>query len=91
MKHISVTTLAFIFAMLQIFAQPSIVYGNPTTDEPQDTTEYTIMFYGDGGDGDLDSNIIENIKQIYKAKNISHKNVKVAIQYRFSRSGKLNI
>ena len=89
MKHLSVSTLAFIFAVLQIFAHPYMVYGNTTTGDIKDTTEYTIMFYGDGGDGDLDSNIIANIKQIYKAKNISHKNVKVAIQYRFSRSAKL--
>ena len=45
--------------------------------------DYAILFYGYGG-GNLDYDILNNIKQFYAADPASYDKVKIAVQYKFS-------
>ena len=45
--------------------------------------DYAILFYGYGG-GNLDYDILNNIKQFYAAAPASYDKVKIAVQYKFS-------
>ena len=45
--------------------------------------DYAILFYGYGG-GNLDYDILKNIKQFYAAAPASYDKVKIAVQYKFS-------
>lgn len=51
--------------------------------DKSETADYAILFYGYGG-GNLDYDILENIKQFYAADPASHEKVKIAVQYKFS-------
>ena len=62
--------------------------GNETS--PDDTTtgqlaDVTIIYYGCGG-GNLDGMNINNMRELYRAKPESFKNVKVVMQYKFSKT-----
>lgn len=57
---------------------------------PDDTTtgqlaDVTIIYYGCGG-GNLDGMNINNMREFYRAKPESFKNVKVVMQYKFSKT-----
>lgn len=59
---------------------------NPgNTDDPGKTemADYAILFYGFGG-GNLDYDIIGNIRQFYEADPAAYDKVKIAVQYKFS-------
>lgn len=51
---------------------------------PQELADYTIIFYGHGGDPSLDICIVENLKQLYAAEAASYDKVRIAGQYKFS-------
>ena len=55
---------------------------NPITDNMADVT---VIFYGCGG-GNLDAMTIQNLRDFYKAKPESYKDVKVVMQYKFSKT-----
>lgn len=55
----------------------------------QELADYTILFYGHGG-GDLDLNILTNIKQFYEANPESYKKVKIAVSYKYSETEQLS-
>lgn len=62
--------------------------GNETS--PDDSTtgqlaDVTIIYYGCGG-GNLDGMNINNMREFYRAKPESFKNVKVVMQYKFSKT-----
>ena len=62
--------------------------GNETS--PSDSTtgqlaDVTIIYYGCGG-GNLDGMNINNMRELYRAKPESFKNVKVVMQYKFSKT-----
>ena len=40
---------------------------DPEPPAPQELADYTIIFYGHGGDPSLDICIVENLKQLYAA------------------------
>ena len=46
------------------------------------------MYYAHGG-GNLDKDIIGNLRQMYNVDSSSYKNVKVAIEYKFSAQGSI--
>lgn len=56
---------------------------NPGDPGNTEMAEYAILFYGYGG-GNLDYDIINNIKQFYEAAPTSYDKVKIAVQYKFS-------
>ena len=55
---------------------------DPTTGQLADVT---IIYYGCGG-GNLDGMNINNMRELYRAKPESFKNVKVVMQYKFSKT-----
>ena len=55
----------------------------PEPDQSQ-LADVTIMYYGHGG-GNLDRCLIHNLRQMYSAEASSYKNVKIAVEYKFSR------
>lgn len=59
---------------------------NPTDPAQQELADYTILYYGHGGDPSLDYCIIENLKQLYAAEAASYNKVRIAAQYKFSGS-----
>jgi hypothetical protein len=67
---------------------------NPVTtpesnsDQQTDVADVTIMYYAHGG-GNLDKDIIGNLRQMYNVDSSSYKNVKVAIEYKFSAQGSI--
>ena len=53
-------------------------------DEPQQQlADYTIIYYGHGG-GNLDMNLLRNIKQFFQSDTESRKNVSICAQYKYS-------
>ena len=56
---------------------------NPITPDEPEMADYAILFYGYGG-GNLDRDILNNIRQFYAAAPASHEKVKIAVQYKFS-------
>ena len=64
---------------------------NPATSpesNPDQLADVTIMYYAHGG-GNLDKRMIGNIRQMYRAEASSHKNVKIAIEFKFSAKDKI--
>lgn len=51
--------------------------------DESEKADYAILFYGYGG-GNLDYDILNNIKQFYAAAPASYDKVKIAVQYKFS-------
>lgn len=66
--------------MMMIGCSDNDVNDNP---KPEDLAEYTILFYGYGGET-LDFSIAENMKDFFGAAKGSYDKVKVAAQYKFS-------
>lgn len=58
-------------------------------DEPptEDRADVTIIFLGTGG-GSLDGSIFQDIRDFFRAKRESYQHVKVAVQYKFSKTKK---
>lgn len=56
--------------------------------EPSSLADVTIMYYGHGG-GNLDTHYMGNIRGMYKAAASSYKNVKIAVEYKFSKEDNL--
>lgn len=56
---------------------------NPITPDEPKMADYAILFYGYGG-GNLDYDILNNIRQFYAATSASYDKVKIAVQYKFS-------
>ena len=56
--------------------------------EPSSLADVTIMYYGHGG-GNLDTHYIGNIRGMYEAAASSYKNVKIAVEYKFSKEDNL--
>ena len=54
----------------------------PVTPNQPEKADYAILFYGYGG-GNLDYDILNNIKQFYAADSASYNKVKIAVQYKF--------
>jgi len=83
--------------MLSVFTTLGIVSCTDRTDNPVNPSDsaqpamadYTIIFYGHGG-SNLDAAILTNIRQFYFADKESHKNVKVAVQYKYSTAENLS-
>ena len=57
--------------------------------EPSSLADVTIMYYGHGG-GNLDIHYMGNIRGMYKAAASSYKNVKIAVEYKFSKEWDIN-
>lgn len=55
---------------------------------PTELADVTIMYYAHGG-GNLDINYIGNMRAMYKAEASCYKNVKIAIEYKFSTAKNL--
>ena len=55
----------------------------PVIPNQPEKADYAILFYGYGG-GNLDYDILNNIKQFYAADSTSYNKVKIAVQYKFS-------
>ena len=53
------------------------------SDRPSGQTEYAILLYGYGG-RNLDTGILGNMMDFYKAKSESYGKVKIACQYKYS-------
>ena len=58
-----------------------------SSDDPQteNLADVTIIYYGCGG-GTLDGSNIKNLRDFYQAKPESFKNVKIVMQYKFSKT-----
>lgn len=61
---------------------------NPTTDPTKESVDYTVIFYGQGGEN-LDMQIMDNISQFFLADASSYKKVNVVGQYKFSTAENL--
>jgi len=57
---------------------------DPEPPAPQELADYTILFYGHGGNSSLDYCIVENLKQFYAAEAASYNKVRIAAQYKLS-------
>ena len=72
----------------------SCLVDNPVTTpesnsgQQTDAADVTIMYYAHGG-GNLDKDVIGNLRQMYDVDYSSYKNVKVAIEYKFSAQGSI--
>lgn len=51
--------------------------------DPQELADYTIIYYGHGGDPSLDFFMVENLKQFHAADAASYGKVKIAVEYKF--------
>lgn len=61
---------------------------NPATNPTKESVDYTVIFYGQGGEN-LDMQIMDNISQFFLADASSYKKVNVVGQYKFSTAENL--
>ncbi len=57
---------------------------DPEPPAPQELADFTILFYGHGGNPSLDYCIAQNLQQMYAAEAASYNKVRIAAQYKFS-------
>ena len=57
---------------------------DPEPPAPQELADFTILFYGHGGNPSLDYCIAQNLQQMYAAEAASYNKVRIAAQYTFS-------
>ena len=58
---------------------------SPDDSISENLADVTIIYYGCGG-GTLDGSNIKNLREFYQAKPESFKNVKIVMQYKFSKT-----
>ena len=82
----------WLMAAMLLFCGTSVFTACSSDDNPADSpanpvetekADYAILFYGYGG-GNLDYDILNNIKQFYAADSAAYDKVKIAVQYKFS-------
>ena len=82
----SLMTLAVVlcYAAANVLTACTNIDDNPTNaDTKTEKADYTILFYGFGGET-LDKYMLQNMKELYGAKLNSYDKVKIAAQYKFS-------
>lgn len=57
---------------------------DPEPPAPQELADFTILFYGHGGNPSLDYCIAQNLQQMYAAEAASYNKVRIAAQYKFN-------
>ena len=89
MKKILMTLAAVLCCTMTmtVFTACS-VEDNSITAPAYEQQDVTILFYGHGG-GTLDAFLINNIRQLYKARRSCYDNVKVVVEYKFSSKDNL--
>ena len=80
---------ALICIMMSPMFTSCLSEDNPSTSTNSNQADVTIMYYAHGG-GNLDPFLIGNIHHMYQAEAESYKNVKVAVEYKFSTTGNLS-
>ena len=56
---------------------------NPVNPDEPGLADYTIIYYGHGGNPSLDLFMVENLKQFYAADAASYGKVNIAVEYKF--------
>lgn len=80
---------ALICIMMSPMFTSCLSEDNPSTSTNSNQADVTIMYYAHGG-GNLDPFLIGNIHHMYQAEAESYKNVKVAVEYKFSTTENLS-
>jgi hypothetical protein len=90
MKTFLLTAVAALCCAMLMLTSCTDSSDNPVKpDEPTGLADVTILFYGHGG-GNLDENVVDNLKQLYQAAPASYKKVNVAVEYKFSTAENLS-
>ena len=81
-------TLTFCGAMMMLTSCTDAISSMdnpvPVNPKPQELADYTIIYYGHGGNPSLDIYITENLQQLYAAEAASYDKVRIAVEYKFS-------